>query len=90
MTQNDVPQWSAKEKQERSEWFVIAGFIGLVGLGIFMVGLLGMLFWVHRGPDFAVDVLVCSMAMGLGLVFMVITSGGVVYLSRQKPGGRAG
>jgi len=90
MTQNDVPQWSAKEKQERSEWFVIAGFIGLVGLGVFAVGLLGMIFWVHRGPDFAVDVLVCTMAMIMGFVFMVITGGGVVYLSRQKPGGRAG
>ena len=83
---NAAPRdWTKKEKDERSEWFLIAGFIATVGVGILGIGLFGLIFWTKRGPDLMVDVFVCSMAVMMGLVFLILAGAGFYRLSRAKP-----
>lgn len=82
-----APAWSAKEKDERSEWFLVAAFIGACGFGILGIGVFGLKYWVSPGPDKIVDIFVCTMAILLGLLFLGTTAGGVVWLLRKKPQG---
>ena len=79
------PRWSVKESNERSEWFLIAGFIAAVGFGIIGIGVYGLMYWVSPGPDRLVDIFVCSMAILLGIFFLIVTAAGLSWLNRQRP-----
>ena len=80
------PMWTAKEKDERSEWFLVIGFIVAFGVGVISISVISLIFLIHRGPELVIDLFLCAMAICMGLFFLIASGYGLYRLKRMKPG----